>query len=292
MKTLLITGASGLIGNFLVKYFAKDYKIVAAHNTSDPPAADSLRVDLTNREATLGAAQNVNPDIIIHAAGVKDVKLCEEHPTLARKINADTTKHIAEAAVANNSFLAYISSDYVFNGKTGMYREDSPTEPWTVYGQTKLQGEKEVQAVCKDYAICRTSGIYTYHEKNLFNFILNSLKNKQAQSYFTDVFNSATYLGNFADMLSRVLELGKTDIYHVAGRERINRFEFALKIADTFKCDLSLVKPLELGEQRRQFDSRPFDLSLDVSHSEKLLGMKFFDIKQGLQAINNETNIP
>ncbi|MBS3132951.1 SDR family oxidoreductase [Candidatus Woesearchaeota archaeon] len=295
MKTVLITGGNGMVGGFLAKYFARDYKVVSAfYDAPVPEAAEMMKfvlLDVTDKEAVLSTIGRVNPDMIVHAAGVKDVKLCEQDKELARRVNAEGTKHVAKAASENDSFLAYVSSDYVFEGSAGMYKEDSLANPWTVYGKTKLQGEKEVQSLCRRYAVCRTSGLYAYHEQNVLYFILNALKSNQQQSYFTDVFNSATHLGNFADMLIKVLEMGKTGVYHVAGGERINRYKFALKIADTFKCDSSLVKPLELGWKRRRAEFRPFDLSLDVSRSKKLLGIDFLDVNQGLEREKNEANI-
>ncbi|MBI2664073.1 SDR family oxidoreductase [Candidatus Woesearchaeota archaeon] len=287
---ILVTGGSGVVGSFLAKHLAADNKVTAAHLTA-PAGSNSIQLDLTNHEKTLEAVNKINPDVIVHAAGIKDVKLCEQNPELARQKNVVTTANLAEAASQNNSFLIYVSSDYVFEGSEGMYREDSPANPWTAYGRTKLQGEQAVKKLCRRYAVCRTSGIYCSHPDNIFTFIYDKLKNNEADSYFTDVYNSATNLSNFADMISRVIELNKTDAYHLAGSERISRCEFAVKIADTFKRSRALVRPVELGEEKRRQQFRPRDLSLDISRSQKKLGIEFFSVSKGLEQIKNEANI-
>ncbi|MBI2136968.1 NAD(P)-dependent oxidoreductase [Candidatus Woesearchaeota archaeon] len=290
MKKVFITGGSGVVGSALARFLSRDYRVFASYNRSPPKpfeGVEFVQLDITDRGAVSSVVRSLNPEIIVHAAALKDVRFCEANPETARRVNVDGTANLASSC---DAFFVYVSTDYVFDGSRGMYSEGAVPSPWTVYGKTKLQGEVEVASLCSRYAVCRTSGIYSLAEGNILQRILGSFRQGKVDSYFTDVFNSATNLGNFCRMLGRVIGLGETGTYHLAGSERISRYGFALKVADTFKFGRSLVLPLELGEARRRAELRPFDLSLDIAQSQKRLGIGFFGVEEGLAEIKNEAD--
>ena len=134
LKKIYVTGAAGQLGGDLVRYFQSGYDVVGV---------DIADFDITDKHAVMAYIQEEAPDIVLHAAAYTDVDGCESNAAQAMRINADGTAHIAEACGALRAKLVYYSTDYVFSGgKTEPYVETDPTDPQTVYGQSKLAGEK------------------------------------------------------------------------------------------------------------------------------------------------------
>lgn len=288
MKTILITGGEGFIGSYLLNYFKNHYKVIGTVIEKEKESQLLKKMDITDKNEVFKLIKRIRPEIIIHTAGIKDVKFCENNIKTAKLVNEEGTSNVAEAAAETGSFLIYLSTDYVFDGKKGNYTEKNKPKPITVYGRTKLGGEVAIKEKCKSYAICRSSGVYAKAGKNIATFILGELQNKRKQNYFTDVFNSPTYIESLANMLSKIAKLKKTGIYHLAGSERISRYEMALKTAEVFGLDKRLIIPIELGDNKRKEMFLPKDVSLNVTASEKALNKKFMNVKQGLNAIKRD----
>jgi dTDP-4-dehydrorhamnose reductase len=291
MKTLLITGADGFVGGFLSNYLSKEFRVYPTVMENKTNSGNLTQMDITNSKNVDAAIKKINPDIILHLAGIKDVKFCEQNPKIAELVNKTGTANVSTAAEEAGAFMVYLSTDYVFDGKTGMYKEDDPAIPETVYGKTKLAGENEVGKICTNYSICRASGIYDFNGKNILSFILGELKAGKKQEYYTDVSNSPTYIANLSDMIKKVIELRKTTTYHLSGKERASRHELALKAAEIFKLDKSLVVAKELGEEKRKGFLLPHDVSLDTSTSEKILKMRFLTVNEGLTAVKRQMQL-
>jgi dTDP-4-dehydrorhamnose reductase len=284
MKTVLITGGDGFVGSILANYFSKEFKVYPTVVENKNKSVNLTEMDITSMKNVDAAVKGINPDVVLHLAGIKDVKFCEKNPKIAELVNTTGTANVSTSAKESGSLMVYLSTDYVFDGKCGMYKVDDAARPGTVYGKTKLAGENEVRRICPKYSICRASGIYDLSGRNILSFILGELKAQKRQEYYTDVFNSPTYIGNLSEMIMRVIALNKNTTYHLAGKERVSRYELALKAAETFQLDKRLVVAKELGEEKRKELLIPHDVSLDTDSSEKLLKMKFFRVNEGLAA--------
>jgi dTDP-4-dehydrorhamnose reductase len=291
MKTVLITGADGFVGSFLCDYLSKEFKVFPTVVENKTNSGNLTQMDIINVKNVDAAIKKINPDIVLHLAGNKDVRFCEKSPKIAELVNKTGTANVSTAAEEAGAFMVYLSTDYVFDGKTGMYKVDDPARPETVYGKTKLAGENEVRKICAKYSICRASGIYDFNGKNILSFILGELIAGKKQEYYTDVSNSPTYIANLSEMIKRVIELEKTTTYHLSGKERASRYELALKAAEIFKLNKSLVVAKELGEEKRKEFLLPHDVSLDTTTSEKILKMKFLPVNEGLNAVKRQMQL-
>ena len=274
---ILIFGGNGFIGSYMARHLKKSHEVISSS------LHHGLRIDITDADALTAAITHIKPDVIFHAAGIKDVKLCEKNKSFAKKVNYIGTRNIARASAG--SFLVYLSTDYVFDGKTGHYSEKDEPNPWTYYGKSKLMGENAVIESCAHYAICRLSGVYGSSDDSLLGFVLSNLRSGKTCSYFTDVYNSPTYIGHLAKMLDKIMMLKKTGIYHTAGSERINRYDFARKTAKIFNYDDKLVLPLTLGPSARKKQLRPYDISLDIENTQKIVGFRFSGVDESIFAI-------
>ena len=264
---LFVTGHKGLLGSKIVKYsgiFPKE------------------RVDITKKEI-FTSIRKVNPDVVIHCAAFTNVDECEIQKEKAWEVNVIGTENVAKACQNIGAKMIYVSTDFVFDGKKGMYKETDKTNPINYYGKTKLEGEKKVQEICKNYVIARTSVLYGWHEKlNFVTWVIEQLKHKNKINIVTDQYTSPTFADNLAKVLLEIAEKDIQGLYHITGSERINRYDFALKIADRFDLDKSLITPIS-SEELNQKAERPKDSSLCVEKIKNKICTKLLNIDEGLK---------
>src|SRR5262245_4985091 len=156
---VLVTGAGGQVGREVVEVFA-----------GDAVGFDHHGLDVTDAAAVRAALESVRPDAIVHCAAYTAVDACESHPDDAFAVNAEATKHVADAAGAVGAYVVYLSTDYVFDGtKPDPYVETDPPNPLSVYGKSKLAGE---EAIDEDSAIVRISWVCGRYGNNMVKTIL------------------------------------------------------------------------------------------------------------------------
>jgi len=284
---LLITGSSGLLGSKLVKA-SKDHEVILTHSTR-PLLPNSVKMNITDENEVLRIIGKFKPDVVIHTAAETDVDKCEVDKEHAWKVNVEGTKNIAKACAEMGIKPVYVSTDYVFNGEKGLYDEEDEPKPINYYGLTKLEGEKHIAKI-KDHLIVRTSVLYGWHrlKKNFVTWVLESLKQKKQITVVDDHYNSPTLADNLAELLLEAVENGLIGLYHIAGRERICRFEFALEIARTFGLNSELVKPIKMAELKAWVARRPRDSSLRVDKIWKELKTKPLDVSEGLKLMKEQ----
>src|SRR6185295_5256145 len=243
---LLITGASGFLGRNLARAFRHHQLVAVAGFRRQPPIADVG--EATARECVdLGAATNVarliqrwRPDAVIHAAGLKNVRGCEDNPEDAVTVNVDGTRNLAEACARTGTKLIYLSTDLVFDGESklepGGYRPLSPARPTTVYGRTKLEGERVALESSTEAVVCRTGGVYGAGSP-LLAWLHQELAAGRRVEAFQDVVSTPTAADDLASMLDRVLAQEETGILHLAGSEAVSLAEWFSHFANAFGYD-------------------------------------------------------
>lgn len=284
---LLITGGSGLLGSKIAEIaLARGDEVFSGYAHNMPAFGKAVQFDLLDESGIFEKIFRIKPEIIIHSAALTDVDRCERERELAYKMNVKGTRIISEASKQVGSFLIYISTDYVFDGTRGMYKEDDAPNPVSYYGLTKLLGEE----FC-DGCIARSCVIYGSRpasgKVNFVLWILNSLRSKQPIRVVTDQFITPTLNSNLAAM---VLEAGKRQLdgtYHLAGASRISRYDFARTVAQMLDLDLSLILPCRM-EDMEWTAKRPKDSSLDISKAAKVLQEKPLSTKAAMQKLKDE----
>ncbi len=233
---LLITGASGLFGSKLANLAEKNgHKVYSVYNQHKAPFGKPVRLEISDKAQVQKIFEEVAPEVVVHAATLTDVDKCELNKELAWKINVEGTENIAKASETNNAFLMYISTDYVFNGKTGQYKETDTPDPLNYYGLTKLSAEEQVRHIAKEYCIARTSVIYgatpAAGKVNFALWLLNSLKKGEKPKALIDQWNSPTLNTNLARMSLEIIEKRLMGTFHLSGATRISRYDFAQMVA-------------------------------------------------------------
>lgn len=268
MKKILITGANGYVGSNLRKYLQdRGYNIYGL--TSKEVQEEKLyRVDITDSQGIFNIINDIKPDITIHCAALSSLNECEKNPKLAMKINVGTTRNIIDAICSINPRikLVFMSSDYVFDGEKGNYKEDDEVNPKTFYGKTKVLSENHIKNNLENYIICRSANIYG-RGGNFFNFVLDALEQNKTIEVFDDAFYTPTYIDYLVDSLGELIEKDYKGVIHIAGSERISRYDFALKMAETLGKDKTLIKPIKQIEGGLIAK----DSSLNCEYSRKIL---------------------
>lgn len=284
MDKILITGGSGLLGSNIAKIAISKFDVFATYNKTkvNMKYAHFFQIDLTKKEQ-LNKIKRINPDFIIHCAALTDVDYCEENPNEAYKQNVLTSVDIAEIAKKIGAYLIHISTDSVFDGTKGNYKEEDIPNPINVYGKTKLEAEQKVLSIYPNSCIVRTN-IYGWNVQSklkLAEWFLENLRNKKEINGFVDVYFTPILVNNLSDAILELYERNKKGIYNIVGSERVSKYEFGVKLAEVFQLDASLITRANVDEFNFTAE-RPKDTSLDVRKAEKELNTKLLRVKDGL----------
>jgi dTDP-4-dehydrorhamnose reductase len=295
---LLITGASGLFGSKLAEMaMTESWEVYSGYNRDEPTFGTPIQFDIANENQVKKVFRELNPMVVVHAASLTDVDKCETNRALAWKTNVEGTKLIAASTKASHAFLVYISTDYVFNGEAGQYRETDTPDPINYYGLTKLRAEELVKNLMDDYCIARPSVIYgakaAAGKINFALWLLNKLRRSKPAKVVTDQWNSPTLNTNLAAMTLEIIKHKLTGIFHLSGATRISRYEFAKLIAQTFNLNEDLIVPSTLSEFSRirrapWVAKRPVDSSLNTSKTQQTLRTKPLHIHEALEQLKLE----
>ena len=280
---ILVTGAGGLLGSKLVRLLSKDHEVIPTHSLHSPQP-NSIKMNIADEKTVSTVLKSIVPEVVIHAAAMTNVDGCESDRELAWSINAQGTKNIALECRTIHARLIYVSTDYVFDGKVGLYSEQYKTNPINYYGLTKLNAERFVKELCRDSAVARTSVIYGWHaiKMNFATWIVKSLRNHEQVDVAMDHYNSPTLADDLAEILRKIVEDKVSGVYHTCGGERISRYEFALKIAEMFKLDTSLIKPAKMVDIKAWIAKRPRDSSLSIEKLRRDLNIDPPDLAHAL----------
>jgi dTDP-4-dehydrorhamnose reductase len=287
---LLITGCNGLLGVSLVDKAADNYDVIAS--SKSPPIAlklvGRLNMDITETDQVCRLVAELAPDVIIHCAAETRVDYCEENPAIAEAVNTLGTRNIALAAEQCGAHMVYISSDSVFDGEKGGYKETDLPNPVNVYAKTKLRGEIFVQDICSHHAIVRTN-MYGWNMKNkdsLAEWVLRMLRGGNVVSGFTDVVFNPLLVNDLVEILLLMCKRKLVGVFHIGAPDHINKCDFAHKIAEIFDLDSSLIKPSS-SRDMSLVARRPANTFLRVDHSEERLQRDMPTVELGLSRFCN-----
>ncbi|RMF54314.1 dTDP-4-dehydrorhamnose reductase [Candidatus Woesearchaeota archaeon] len=235
MRKILVLGASGMLGNDLMKAFA-DLNLTGW---------SSKNIDITNEKQVNERLSKLNPGIVINAAAYTDVDGCETNKEAAMKINGKAVGYIAKACKKTNSILVHISTDYVFDGnKQDGYKEDDDPNPINVYGASKLLGEQSLIKNMNKYYLVRTSWLFGVNGKNFVETILRLAGEKNEINVVDDQFGSPTYTLDLANEIRKLIESEKDfGIYHVTNSGHCSWYEFAKEIVK-LSCNNCKINPI------------------------------------------------
>ena len=290
-QKILVIGGTGLVGSTFLHYAPKNSEIfVTEHDaTFTQSGITSQKIDLLKDKNKISEyIHKIKPTAVIHTVAFSSVDFCETNHELANLLHVEITKDIAKTCNETNSKLVYFSTDAVFDGKKSQkYSESEDPNPLSFYGKTKLDAEKIILAENDRNVVLRTTVIYGHQKHSRFTqWVLENLKNNQTVTAFTDQYNTPTLVDDLSKAIVKILELDLSGLFHASGKTCLNRYEFALKLAEKFQLDKKLVLPI-LASEKNQIAPRPKNGCLDATKLENLIGMKFCDIDSGISFIHS-----
>jgi dTDP-4-dehydrorhamnose reductase len=294
LDTLLVIGASGLLGSKIFYQSAGKYK---ARGTCNPEAdgCPSVRLDaldIGSKEDVDRLFEKIRPNAVILTAAMTNVDACETNPTLANRINASGPGLVARACKKHGARLIHVSTDYVFDGsKKRKYTEEDIARPISVYGASKLSGERAVLSSLDSALVARTAVLYGWspleQRDNFVTWILKKLRAGQKATLFKDQRISPTFADDLAGALLDLLKTDASGVYHVSGPDCLDRVQCGNAIADVWGLDRGLVVPVASSTVSLPA-KRPPNSCLDTSKLEKLLNRKMLSFEQGLRTMKEQ----
>jgi dTDP-4-dehydrorhamnose reductase len=227
---LLVTGAAGMLGFDVLRIGrAAGHELVAV---------DVEELDITNANGVEAMFSNVHPEAVLNCAAWTDVDGAESHREQAHKVNADGARNLAMACAWEKVPLVHVSTDYVFSGDAFVdpsgaaraYVESDPTGPRSVYGETKLEGEREVLAASPKHTVVRSAWLFGVGGHNFAATMLRLAGEREAVQVVTDQVGCPTWTGHLAPALLGLLERGVTGLVHLAGTGHVSWNGFTKEI--------------------------------------------------------------
>ncbi len=296
VRRVLVMGSNGLLGQkvaeILVRGSAYTITLASLENKPIRPllSAEYVQVNITSKKEVKQLVASCEPDVIVNCAAMTNVDACEHERELAWKINVEGVENLIEAARPNNRKIVHVSTDYVFDGKLGPYSEDDRPEPVNYYGKTKLASENALRASGLEFFLARTMILFGYApgvKQNFALWLIQNLEKKSAVRVVDDQLGNPTLADDLAYGIVRGIELGRTGFYHIAGRDIVSRYDFAVRLARVFGFDPGLITPIKTS-QLRQPAARPLKSGLITLKAEVELGIKPSTVEEGLAVLKNQ----
>ncbi len=294
MDNLIITGVNGLLGQKILEQAASDYAILGV-DIHDEPAIqkikfDYLKLDITDRRLLKDTVLNFYPNYIINTAAMTNVDGCEDHKEDCWRINVEAVENLIYAARKIGSRMVQLSTDYIFDGKNGPYSEDDTPAPQGYYGKSKLASENLLRSSELDFTIVRTMVLYGVANNvrpNFVTWLISALKSDEEVTIVNDQFGSPTLADDLAAAILQIVKLDKWDTFHISGSEIIDRYRFALQIADTFGLNKKLIKQITTSELQQKAP-RPLKSGFNIDKATNELGVNLSNIEQGLKKFKKQ----
>jgi len=269
---VLVTGASGLLGNALVRQLAASGTEVAALSFRTPVTLPAGVFPLTHNleepglEALVAAIQ---PEAIVNAAALSEPGYCEREPMQSRAMNTDLPGQLAELCQQNNARLIHFSTDMVFDGQEGDYDEESITNPKSTYGQHKLEGENRCLDACSRAIVIRLPllmGNSPTGQRSIHEALFRRWSRDKSTPLFEDEIRQPVSVSNVSLLVENILRY-HDDLagrFHWAGAESLNRLEMGKRIAAHFGIDESLLEATR-AQDLPNFKDRPLKLTMNCT---------------------------
>ncbi|HEV3205047.1 MAG TPA: SDR family oxidoreductase [Gemmataceae bacterium] len=266
---LLLTGASGQLGGYLLRElqtFNANVTAWTGERTGQKFGVTWRPVDLANQDHVITAFHEAQPSVVIHAGAVTSVADCYRNPIRAEQVNAKATALLTQLAANVRAKFVFTSTDLVFDGKKGSYREQDPPCPLSEYGRSKVAAEKPVLEYSRG-TVVRVSLLYgptLTGRPSFFDNLVDSLRRGRSIALFEDEWRTPLDLETAAQGIVRIADSDFVGLVHLGGPERLSRLEMGFRLAALIGCDPKAIV-VSKRDSVRTGESRPRDVALDSS---------------------------
>ena len=291
MKKLFITGGSGLLGlNWaLRKRHEYDTYISLNNRIIHLNGVNSVLVNTCDADQLESTLDSIKPDLVVNTAGYTNVDGCEHQPERSLSSNFNTAKAIAIATARQSIPLIHVSTDHLFNGTTTLADELTPIEPLNTYSKHKAMAEKVVLKHQSEAIVIRTTffGWGPSYRRSFSDNILDALKNNEQVFMFDDVFFTPLDTSSLIDLAHQLSEQNHYGLVNVCSNQRISKYEFSVKLAESFGFDSSTIQPIQASRLKNAV-KRPLDLSLSDQKLKDILGIDGISVDTILSSLKRD----
>ncbi len=292
---ILVTGANGLLGQKLVELIStkNDYLIATAKSklVIDLPRGEYHSLDITNRNEVERVLQNSKPDVVINTAAMTQVDQCESEQEKCWLNNVTAVENLVSACEQTKTHFIQVSTDFIFDGTYGPLDETAKPNPISFYGKSKLAAEETVQKSSADWAILRTVLVYgitkDMSRSNIVLWVKKSLEEGKTISVVNDQWRTPTLAEDLAMGCYLAATKKAKGIYNISGDEMMTPYEIAIKTADFFGMDKSLIKQTD-STQFKQPAARPPKTGFIIDKAKKELGYQPHSFVEGLEVLKSQ----
>lgn len=282
---ILIAGSSGFVGKSLVNHLSNKYEVYGLSRRESPTT--HYKFDVVNPQIKK-LLNDINPDIMIHTMKLpKSIDYYETNKEEGINTEIIGTRNLVDWVVERNRKFIFMSTDYVYEGKTNNYNEESETKPVNYYGELKLQAEKIVQENIKNYTILRPTVVFG-HTLDSNNFLMDILNAKEKKKIVCDQISNPTDMKVLADYVEGVIEKDVRELFVATGPESISRFDFTMMIAEIFNLNKDLFQKVSTAELG-QIAKRPLNNGTDSSKIRSYLNYDCSSLYESLNRIKRAT---
>ena len=291
---ILVTGSNGLLGQKLVHALRvrTDVELIAtsigANRVPETEGYSYASLDITNRQQVLDAVAEHRPNVLINTAAMTHVDKCVADKEGCWKLNVTAVEHLVEACEANNVHLLHLSTDFIFDGEAGPYRETDGPNPVSYYGESKLAAERVVEKAQCSWAIARTVLVYGVTESmsrsNVVLWAKGALEKGEPIRVVNDQFRTPTLSEDLAAGCIQIAEQKATGIYHLSGKDFMSVLELVQRVADHFGLDASIATPIS-SEALNQPAKRPPITGFVLDKARTELGYAPRNFEEGLDVV-------
>jgi dTDP-4-dehydrorhamnose reductase len=283
---ILITGASGFLGGYLVQAAQEHGELIGTYweHPVVMPGIKSHRLDLTNLVEVAQFVRTVQPQVILHAAALANLDTCETQKDLAWRTNVDAARMLAAVALEVGSRLVHISTDMVFDGARGNYSEEDAAEPISYYGYSKKAAEQAVLQAYPEALVVRVALLYGFPVTGGNSFsaeVYRNLLSGKRSKVFIDQFRSPIWAGNAAAAIVELAHSAHRGILHLGGSERISRADFARELARQMDIDTQQLEAVSMY-QMNWLVPRPQDVSFNIKRAQQMLKTPLLNCSDGV----------
>jgi dTDP-4-dehydrorhamnose reductase len=289
---ILITGANGFLGHYLVKQLLeKNHSVIATGKGecrlpfANYNGFNYASMDFTDPFMVHDVFEKYKPEAVIHGGAMTKPDDCELQQWQAYITNVEGTVTLLLNAEEQKSFFVFVSTDFIFNGERGMYKEDDEAAPVNFYGKTKLEAEDAVKEYEYDWAIARTVLVYgkpLAGRRNILSIVKDKLEKGEEYSVVDDQLRTPTYIEDLAAGIVAIIEKKATGIYHLSGSDVLTPYEMACKTADYLGLNKSLIKKVTAASFS-QPAKRPPKTGFVIDKAKKELDFAPIPFEEGLK---------
>jgi dTDP-4-dehydrorhamnose reductase len=289
---ILITGANGFLGYYLVEQLLeKNYSVIATgKGECRLPFTHDLQfqylsMDFTDPFSIHDVFENIKPDIVIHAGATSKPDECEMDQMKAYLVNVEGTVQLLINSEELKSFFIFLSTDFVFDGEKGMYKEEDAPRPVNYYGRTKLEAEEAVKEYEYDWAIVRTVLVYGKNHAGRNNFlelIKEKLKKREEYDVVDDQVRTPTYVEDLAKGIVSIIEKRAKGIFHLSGKDILTPCQMAFETARYLNLDSSVLRKVT-ASSFSQPARRPLKTGFIIDKARNELGYDPINFEEGLK---------